>query len=279
MAKQKKKTTNTNGAPDKSYAEKVYITPQKAKEMLKHNIVNRPPSQLDATKLARVIQLGLWKINGDAIRFDISGKLRDGQTRLAAIIEAGISTWCWVIYDIEDGSFETIDVGRRRTLGHMLMVRGHKSYNSLSTAIAIVYAVDSDIQPEPGGFTNRVGLSIIDEQPEIESSLHLLQSWGIREVWSEGKSAGLHHLMSKADKTKATAYWKAICTGIIDSERSPMLAVSRVMQRNKNATGEDRLSPTSMEAIAIKGWNLYRQDRTCSVVRWNPKSEYFPEIL
>ncbi len=272
---------NGRQPPDQSKAIKVFITPAVAKTWLHNNTENRPKSSIEAGKIGRAIESGRWQINGETIKFDIKGVLRDGQTRLQGILRADKGAWCWVIYDITPGvvPFETIDIGRKRTLGHMLSIRGYKNYNSLASAVQLIYSHDASIPSEPGGFTPGVGMSIIEERGDIVDSMAIVVSQKVREVCSQSMAAAFHYLMAQRNQDLATGYWEALGSGVINNKRSPMLAVRDTLLRNKTAKRDDQLSPETIRAIIIKGWNLLRRGKTCRFVRWNAEKENYPELV
>jgi hypothetical protein len=111
------------------------ITPRKAADWLKRNINNRPLSETVVDELAKAIIDGQWQVNGDAIRFDSSGDLTDGQHRLMAVIKAGNPVQSWVCRGIEQKAFDTIDRGHKRTNGHILARRGELHYNMLAAGM------------------------------------------------------------------------------------------------------------------------------------------------
>lgn len=271
-------TSNGQAKPDKSTMECVYITPQLAAEWLRKNTDNRPSSKTSESIIKRNLELGVFRINGETIKFNEDDVLVDGQTRLQAIVDTGIAAWSWVCFGLERDIFGTIDEGRARNLGHQLAKGKRKNYVPLACAVRTVYQLSEDIAAEPGGFVPRVGLDILDERPEIEQSLEFVVQVGVRDVYSQGVGAALHYLMRQRDATVADQYWEAIGSGVITNQRSPVKAVRDLLLSNKMATGDRKLSPRTLMAIVIKGWNLLRAGRTCKYIRWNAGTEAFPEI-
>ncbi|KKN38348.1 hypothetical protein LCGC14_0754230 [marine sediment metagenome] len=267
-------------APDESRMEKALISPQLAEEWLNRNTQNRPCASPDVKRISREIELGHWKINGETIKFDKNNVLRDGQTRLKSIVATKTAVWCWVAFDLDLGMevFETIDQGRLRSLGHLLSIRGYKNYNHLAGATRLVYALDTELVAEPGGFKSAVGLSIVEERPQLVDSLERVYAAGISDAYSIGAAAALHHMMQKRDHELADSYWDMLATGVIKQRCSPAKSVRDTLLSNKNAAADKQLKPTHLQAIAIKGWNLTRGGKTCKYVRWHPEREAFPEI-
>jgi hypothetical protein len=94
-----------------------------AAKWLETSIGNRPISQPHVTAMSRDILAGEWRVTGDTIKFDPGGRLIDGHHRLWAVMMAGgpsIETWVAknVLPTVQ------IDVGRVRTFGDVLKMRG-----------------------------------------------------------------------------------------------------------------------------------------------------------
>lgn len=263
--------------PDHSRMECVYITPAIAQEWMKRNKMNRPAAKQKLNELKRLLEIGKWQINGETIKFDVKAILRDGQTRLQAIIETGISAWCWVCYDIDSGCFDTIDQGRSRTLGHVLATKEKRLYNDLAHAAKVVYMLDDDTPEEVGGFVTDVGLTILNKRPDIEKSLAFVVSIGVRDIYSIGTAAAMHYLMAQIDVDLANKFWESIGSGVIANKRSPLKAVRDALLSNKKASTDKRLRPRTIMAIIIKAWCLMREGRTCRYIRWNGTGS-FPRI-
>ncbi len=65
------------------------ITPKKAQAWLLHRAPNRPICEFHLRRLASSMKAGVWKLNGEAIKFNDKGDLEDGQHRLEAIVLSG----------------------------------------------------------------------------------------------------------------------------------------------------------------------------------------------
>lgn len=100
----------------------VPITPETASHWLSRNIGNRPASQATVDRYAKAMINGAWKMAGDPIRFSKTGKLIDGQHRLHAIIQSGVTITCVVMRDLEDGVFDVLDSGRGRGKSDVLFI-------------------------------------------------------------------------------------------------------------------------------------------------------------
>ena len=97
------------------------ITPQVAREMLKHNKENRPLRIGWVDTLRAAWDRGEWKKTNASIGFATSGRLLDGQHRLTMIsqLPEGTLVPVNVTIGMDDDSFDAIDQGKHRSLGDL----------------------------------------------------------------------------------------------------------------------------------------------------------------
>ena len=112
------------------------ITPQVATEMLMTSIKEQRKIKWSVVHAyARDMKAGLWRKNAEHIHFNSKGQLVNGQHRLQAIIESGVTVDLYVIYDVESSLF---DVGYKRTMGDQLRIDGKEIPVTASAAAKIV---------------------------------------------------------------------------------------------------------------------------------------------
>lgn len=103
---------------------KMTITPEHARDMLSRNNMNRTINKRAVKTLADQIIKGEWAYNGQAIIISDKGVLLDGQHRLTACVEAGVSIESEVIKGVNSSVFGTMDTGRIRGASDCLGIRG-----------------------------------------------------------------------------------------------------------------------------------------------------------
>src|SRR6266487_5152852 len=103
------------------------ITPDKAEELLAANTANRPLSRSTVRSFAEAMRRGDWLVTHQGIAFDTNGVLVDGQHRLAAIIEADRPVELTVFTDVAEGTFDVLDIGKRRTAADVLAIEGERN--------------------------------------------------------------------------------------------------------------------------------------------------------
>lgn len=90
------------------------ITPDIARELLKKNYDNRQIRHRAVEDFVKAIKRSDWKLTHQGIAIARSGRLIDGQHRLLAIIESGVAVRMNVSRDVEDDTFDSIDIGKTR---------------------------------------------------------------------------------------------------------------------------------------------------------------------
>lgn len=92
------------------------ITPDLAAEFLKRNTGNRTIRKTAVNQYADDLRRGNWKLTHQGVAISPSGRLLDGQHRLWAIVQSGISAQMVVALDVDDDSYAVIDRGKPRRL-------------------------------------------------------------------------------------------------------------------------------------------------------------------
>jgi hypothetical protein len=118
----------------------VSVTPALAKEWLATNISNnRSVVQSKVKKWAKSMALGEWGL-AESIKFDKNGKLFDGQHRLLAVIDSGLTVDFVVSYGYDPEAAQLVDLGMSRRLEHIAQLQGKKltsSYTAIMRAMLI----------------------------------------------------------------------------------------------------------------------------------------------
>lgn len=115
--------------------EVITITPELAKKYLSKMSVNRPCSNRVVNSYADSILKDQWVLNGESIKFDLDGRLVDGQHRLNAVIFANKPMKTLVTYGISVEAFETLDQGKLRTNADIIYIDDNE-YASLKASVS-----------------------------------------------------------------------------------------------------------------------------------------------
>jgi len=103
----------------KMQPELITITPQIAEEWLKYNEGNRKLPVGNSKYYANLLESGEFMLTHQAMAFTGTPwnpvRLLDGQTRLTAVIQTGISMMQWVFWGCDEKTFAVLDNGKQRT--------------------------------------------------------------------------------------------------------------------------------------------------------------------
>ena len=149
------------------------IDGKKAREYLNKVRNNRDESQQHLNNLIERQRRHEWLTNGDTIRFDTTGDLRDGQHRMKMVSITEIPIEVVVVEGIEPEAFTTMDVGRKRTLGDVLSIKEYQSPYALSSALK--WARRYLLNNGGGGVSHEQHLVTLGKLPELLSSVQFIQ--------------------------------------------------------------------------------------------------------
>lgn len=127
------------------------ITPERAKQLLERNDINRRLRPVSVEAYARDIENGRWGKNQDPIAISKSGRLLNGQHRLSAIIKANKAVEMLVSYDVDDKCI--FDTAIQRTAGDEIAIGGKvETEFSKSEYVAIArFMVGEALNKRKGG--------------------------------------------------------------------------------------------------------------------------------
>ena len=155
----------------------VNITPDLARDMLVTMVANRRVVQSHVATLSDDMRQGRWiEAAGDPIRFDDQDRLIDGQHRLYAILEAGVTLRFTVIKGLPVEAMDILDIGKRRSLADFLAIKGEAHATQLAATITLLrnYWATGEIQSNAWGLrptTIQEAMTILAEHPGIRDAV------------------------------------------------------------------------------------------------------------
>lgn len=235
----------------------VMMTPELATAYLAMNTSNRPLNKNHVRFLAREMKQGRWKENGDTICFNGSC-LIDGQHRLHAIVEAGLSVRTILVQGLGDDVFGTKDFGKKRSAADVLAVRGEKNYSLLAASSVFVERymtgqMDSAKRTysplEVEDLVNKFG-------DDLRESVSFCSKLGTKRLIANSVMAGTHYIFTRFDKELADAFWNAVIGGSGLDERSPVFVLRERLMAN--SMSKSKAKPEYLAALCIRAWNHMR---------------------
>jgi len=101
----------------------VLVTPEIASHMLENNFHNRNVRQHRVDDYARQMQDGHWKKSGNTISIGPDGRLLNGQHRLWAVVESGVTQQFVIVLEESNDIYEVFDTGLNRQAIDILKVK------------------------------------------------------------------------------------------------------------------------------------------------------------
>lgn len=259
--------------------ELVDMTPAHAAKLLEGNSKNRNISPRRVDALAAQIERGEWLLDGSPVRVAESGRLLDGQHRLQAIVQSGITVRMYLASGVEERAQLVIDTGKPRTFSDYLRLRGETAVAASASVTRLL------LNYETGNLAKSTFRLFFPSTAQL---------WSFFDEGRERIAEGVSHAtttrrhVSLALSTLATAYvvLSAISRDDVDEmyaelskdkpATQPVMLLSRwADNRGTASTGivEQRLQMIYI----IKAWNLFRSgDEGIAHLRWS-RAEVFPE--
>jgi hypothetical protein len=265
------------------------LTPRKAAEDFEHKSPNRPVSESYARFLADAIEEGRFVVNGETLKFLEDGALIDGQHRCLAVIMANKAIKTFVTRGLTAENFngfdvfDTIDIGRRRTVGDVFSKHGENNARSVAAAVGWLWRHERGIMAGGRGQTPRHDQAVetLKNHPGIRESV--TKTHGLKRLGPQSIFAAFHYLFSEKDPQAADDFCSALVTGENLSKSSPATSGLYLLRGrlHDNQTGKAKLTYQEISALTIKVWNAIRNKTVLKQLGWRrtgDRPEDFPEI-
>lgn len=281
--------------PDSPVYTIVDITPELAKKWFNQNTHNRNFRERVAKAYAADMRAGNWREDGQSIRFaegDVvlldnppihGGALLDGQHRLWAIAESGVTVRMLVVSNLPEDTQDTMDTGAKRSLADVLKLRGEDYYVTLAAALFRVHMwkqgyrknhkSSGDARP-----THRQLLQVLDEHPELRRSAEIASRLRNSFRLSGSTSSLCHWLFVRIDESDCAFFFARLSDGAGLMADDPIYALRRAVENL--AADKQRPSEEYMTALVIKSWNAYREGRSVRLLQYKAggaSPEQYPE--
>lgn len=256
------------------------ITPLVAKKMLEKNVGNRALTPWHVDRLANEMKSGLWKVNGDMIRIGENGRVLDGQHRLHAVIKSQITIQTWVMENMPDDIFDSIDqLQKIRSGGDTLGCAGEKNAYRLSAALILIDKYYTGRVEKSVRYSNGEIEDLLDKYPEARFAIRTdVNSRGI--ILPSILDASTY-LFKLKDPELSTKFLNCVIQGYNLQPGEPALVLREKLLAN--AMAKAKLNKAHVFALCIKAWNHARAGRNITHLKLNISSENgklieFPEV-
>ena len=272
------RSNNKNKTNMKAEIKKIY--PHQAKQLLKLNTRNRPLASRHVNLLADEMRSGNWKLNGETITLS-DDALLDGQHRLAACVLANTPFESFVIEGADSDCFDTIDVGKKRSNGDTLCVKGEKNYVALSSSLRVIHYYYSEIGEGKKDvctqLTNIQVQQLLEWHPNIRKSVNRFVTPSSKSLVPLSHVCAFHYIFSLKDPELADEFMDKLVTGNNLSGDDPVSVLrNKLIVTRLNNT---KITSKVLRAYLIKTWNAVREGKTMRNIFWRSTrypNEKFP---
>lgn len=255
------------------------ITPAKAAEMLAANTTNRPLSRAVVRNYADAMARGDWMVTHQGIAFDANGVLVDGQHRLAAVVEADIPVEMTVFTDVDEGTFDVLDTGKRRNAADVLAIEGEKASPTLAAMVRTVWMYENrpDQAWSGGGatVTNHQVVETLDRHPKLRDYVSTGERISVATGMIKSAAGAASYLASRVSRrAELDEFLEGIIDGAGLSKGDARLVFRRVMfgMARKQAGGAMRRREAREHvALYILAFNAWRAGEKVTSLRVNPR--------
>jgi hypothetical protein len=233
------------------------VTPALARAWLMTNVGNRPASSAHVKKIQKAITEGRWKLTGDPIRFSESGKLIDGQHRLQAIVNSGVTVRAVVMHGLQDSIFDVIDIGKGRGRSDLLCIDiglPVETSKILGTAASIAYDYEQGNYKFGGRADMNEVVDFVHRNPDLIVSSEFAQQLPRHNLPVPRSIAAMFHFFaSRRDADHADAFLTRFMVGTVTGAGDRLLDM-----RNLCFSAQVARRPLSKSEVIgrlIKIWN------------------------
>jgi hypothetical protein len=253
------------------------ISPDRARLYLERNTKNRRLNRRHAERFRDAMRYGDWWMNGETIIFSSAGSLLNGQHRLWAIVDSGVSIDAMVVRGIDEEAFKTIDGVRSRRASDILQMDGEKSATEVAAAVqALLMFVDSG-GVVGSGSTNRARKAtaamcdrVLSVHPGLRDSVFQMKR---NSLFKNQYAHLLHYLFSTVNRPLADCFADVLADGSSDMGR-PYVLFRESLVRTPMRSDLRR----SYCAKAIKAFNAEQLGERPKMLKVGDKED-FPAII
>jgi len=248
------------------FSEDVVITPEMAALLLKKNPDNRNLSKKRISEIRADLERGRYVLNGEPIIVSREGLLNDGQHRLIACIESGVTFRSLVVFGVARSSRLTLDQGGARTVADYLDMGGATDNTKVTATVARMlwqYAKHGSLKRGGGdrgtgsrGWPTKAEIMIVADQCEREIQR------GILAVQTSSKLIGsysfvvfCHIVLSRADESAGPIFIERLLDGANLKAESPIFLL-----RERFINDPKMRQPERFEAV-VRAWNAMRKGK------------------
>lgn len=285
------------GRWDQQRTERLTITGEQARYILNnHNPRNRRLNPVHVNRLARTLQDGHWKYNGETAIFDCNGHCKDGQHRFAACAQTDIPIDILVVFGVDPDVFDTIGRCKPRSLKDDLGLDGEVCLINIAATLRLIYSYVSGERSQAVTATEADSITLREYlrlHPEIRESsqaaTNMAKKSGGYVPMTPRVTGAAHFLFGEKCNVTRDQFFESLRHGDGLMTGNPILSLrNRIFMDVSKSNGRvQRTENAFMQFnLIIRTWNAVRQHRTLTklqvpyhVLKDRKVPDPLPEIL
>lgn len=257
-------------------AKREKVTPEMAREFLKRNFGNRKMSKPKLAQYTNDMRNGDWIDNGESIQFDWFGVLFNGQTRLNAIIDSGVTIYMLIVRGLNPDAYLSVDNGKPRSAGDSLSKSDTKYPNEIAGAIKLLLAYD-------GGYINKpyqikqirhveVRTYFNDNRQLEKQAIEVLKFLGRVNTKKLPKLVAIAAfvLFSRHTEEYAVLFFDLLTEGGNNKTIFSKLATKIINDHQARIS----MQPFEHLGVVIDAWNVWHSGKVRANLSWQPGEEF-----
>jgi hypothetical protein len=270
---------NLNGAVPELESTRRLITPEYAARWLENKASNRPLAESRWYRYAIDMIEGRWELNGETIIIGSDGRLIDGQHRLKACVESGVSFWSMVTVGAAPESFHTIDTGGVRTAADLGYIAGIQGAAGIMSAAGLLASYSKGILDKSKKARMKptksevVAFALAHKDGLIEAGVNA--NGRARAFLHPSILIFAYYLFIRQNSELAASFFQDLHEGSNLEESSAVLRLRNRLIDNRSS--KRKLGRLELIALVFKSWIAYRDGTQQRVLVWK-KDEPFPNI-
>jgi hypothetical protein len=253
------------------------ITPAIAKQWLLKNTSNyRGKTENTVRKYVTDMTEGLWSTNTATIAFSASGILIDGQHRLEAVVESGVSIWSYVLTNCpnEFVADPNLDKGKLRTAATYLHHEGVKNATTVASALRCLCRLALGFSMTRGGAFSLTDAQVVAAIALLPSQLFdavatVQHNIVLKRLYKPSIASVAVFLADMHDSESAKAFVSVLGKTTDEPSSHPANVLREFCISNKKLISDDRFLD-----LFLTAFNLFLKGESRTVLRCNARPEF-----
>jgi hypothetical protein len=259
------------------------INPAKARKYLDTMDKNRRVRKRVVERYALAMKADQWSLTGEPIIFSTKGVLLDGQHRLHACIEAGVSFRSDVRRGVNAETFADINTGASRTPGDALYIAGFAKTKLCAAAIKVIHNLE--LMEEDDKLRNVRGRDITrqdllrfmeDHEEELSECARVCDGEGKALLRPPSVFVALRFRFGQSNAMRAQQFFDQLVTGADLSSDNPINKLRNYLIRELSQKNLRRSLEWKV-AVTIKCWNAWLRGDSVRQLKFSD-DENWPRI-